>query len=476
MAQTPKNRRGRTSRKPVTLDLEASEVSKGPAKTSASASGVPEAEPVAFDTVDASGAAAKGKPGASDDADAAARGAVESGAPAGAKAPPPPQAKPTSPKGNGFGAFGAGVAGGVVALLLAGGLQWAGVLPSPGASAPVNLAALQAEIDSLEETVAALQDRPADAGTTGDVAATVEGAVTGIDENRQAVSALSARLGEFEERLSGIDDALASVSAGDGTEPPAVADLRTRIDAMESSIASAVSPEAVADTEAEIGGLREQIGVLSGRLDESLPALETSLADLQTSMGGIEQRLADVENDIDAGAGSRVASAIAASALKSAADRGASFMAELEAFAAVRADDESVEALREYAASGVPTLSQLSERFPAVANRIVAAGSGVGPDAGVADRLMASARSLVQVRPVGDVEGEAPGAIAARMEAALQRGDLERALAEWDTLPEEAKAVSSDFAADLRARKQVDTLISDVLSGAVRDSQAVSGQ
>ncbi|TCD15884.1 mitofilin family membrane protein [Oricola cellulosilytica] len=475
MAQSSKNRRGRTSRKPVTLDLEASEVSEAPAPTSE----VPDAEPVAFDTVDASAAGAKDSPGASADADAAARGAVESGAGAdkdAGSAPPSATLPKSRPDGRGFSVFAGGVAGGVVALLLAGGLQWAGVLPSPGASAPGDLASLQVEIDSLDENVAALQDRPAGAEAGGEVAATVEGAVAGIDENRQAVSALSARLGEFEERLSGLDDAFASVSAGDGTEPTAVADLRGRIDAMESSVASAVSQEAVADIEAAISGLREQIGALSGRLDGSLPALETSIADLRTSIGGLDQRLADVENDIDAGAGSRVASAIAASALKSAADRGASFMAELEAFAAVRADDESVKALREYAASGVPTISQLSERFPAVANRIVAAGSGVDPDAGVADRLMASARSLVQIRPVGEVEGEAPGAVAARMETALQRGDLERALAEWDTLPEEAKAVSSDFAADLRARKQIDTLISDVLGGAIRGSQAVSGQ
>jgi hypothetical protein len=59
--------------------------------------------------------------------------------------------------------------------------------------------------------------------------------------------------------------------------------------------------------------------------------------------------------------------------------------------------------------------------------RIVAASRGVGEDAGIGERLMASARSLVQVRPVGEVEGEEPGAIAARMEVALSEGNLDRA-------------------------------------------------
>ncbi|WP_244423452.1 hypothetical protein [Nitratireductor aquibiodomus] len=52
---------------------------------------------------------------------------------------------------------------------------------------------------------------------------------------------------------------------------------------------------------------------------------------------------------------------------------------------------------------------------------------------------MASARSLVVVRPVGSVEGDGPDAIAARMEAAVVANDYEKALAEYETLPEAGK-------------------------------------
>ena len=189
-------------------------------------------------------------------------------------------------------------------------------------------------------------------------------------------------------------------------------------------------------------------------------------------MSALDARLARVEADIDAGAGSRVAGAIAASALKSASDRGLPFMGELESYASVAGSGETVEALRAYAASGVPTQAQLVERFPAVANRIVASASGVGEDAGIGERLMASARSLVQVRPVGEVAGDDPGAIAARIEVALQRSDLGRAISEWESLPDAARTASQGFADDLKARRRLDSLITDVLGGAMDGASA----
>ena len=51
-------------------------------------------------------------------------------------------------------------------------------------------------------------------------------------------------------------------------------------------------------------------------------------------------------------------------------------------------------------------------------------------------RLLASAESLIKVRPIGAVEGETVPAKVARMEVAVKAGDFAKAIAEYETLPE----------------------------------------
>jgi hypothetical protein len=89
------------------------------------------------------------------------------------------------------------------------------------------------------------------------------------------------------------------------------------------------------------------------------------------------------------------------------------------------------------------------------------------PNQSLTDRLMESAFSAIKVRPVGNVEGEGPDSIVARMERKLQDGDLKGAALEWDTLPEKGKAASSSYKKSLDARIKVEELVGSTLSRAV---------
>ena len=201
----------------------------------------------------------------------------------------------------------------------------------------------------------------------------------------------------------------------------------------------------------------------------ALPLAALLLAALAARIDANEAALSEAQDRLaEGGADSTVvARAIAAAGLKSAIDRGSAFATELEAYASVAGEDETVAQLRDFAASGVPTVTQLSDGFAAVANRIVATGQGLDENASLGDRLMSSARSLVQVRPVGEAEGDTPGAIAARVETRLKDGNLEGALAEWETLPDPAKAASADFMDRVRARQTVDQLVAGALANAM---------
>ena len=65
------------------------------------------------------------------------------------------------------------------------------------------------------------------------------------------------------------------------------------------------------------------------------------------------------------------------------------------------------------------------------------------------------------------VEGEGVPAIVARLDAAVQAGDYERALAEYDALPEPSKTAGVGFIEKVRARQNADRLIDDALAAAL---------
>ena len=89
-------------------------------------------------------------------------------------------------------------------------------------------------------------------------------------------------------------------------------------------------------------------------------------------------------------------------------------------------------------------------------------------DAGFFDRLLSSAESLVTVRPIGSVAGDGVPEKVARMEVALKAGDLGAAIAEFDTLPEEAKAAGAAFGDKIRARLEVERLVDQAIATAMK--------
>jgi hypothetical protein len=164
----------------------------------------------------------------------------------------------------------------------------------------------------------------------------------------------------------------------------------------------------------------------------------------------------------------KIALAIAASALKAAVDRGAGFGAELETFAAISPEAPELAALRAHAEKGVPTRADIVAETDAAANAMIAAAKPVNEDAGILERLVSSAEQLVQVRPIGAVEGTGVPETVARMEVAVNQGDFAKALAEYDTLPETAKAAGTDFVSKLKARLDVETLVDKLVAGAMK--------
>ncbi|MGO7040689.1 hypothetical protein ACCS60_20285 [Rhizobium acaciae] len=402
-------RHSKSADEPVTIDLDAQEF----------AAAADTEKPVNNETADADSTAAAdvGLPPETETASHAEdeekpvidASEEEPAAPEPSFTPPPEQPAPKSAGTSGL--IAAGIFGGLVALLGAGAIQYAGYLP--GSSAPQTTspetADLAGEIDGLKQAVANLAANPA---STDD--------------------------GELAKRVAALETTAKAPAAG------APADS-VNVDALNQKIAE----------------LTGQVDQLRSTLAQSSEQQTTNGADIAKRLEEAEKKLNEPREDV------AVARAIAAAALKAAIDRGGPFLAELDTFAGVAPDDPAVADLKAFAETGIPSRAELVGEVPDVATAIVEAVNQPDPNQSWSDRLMSSAKSLVSVRPVGNIEGESVEAIAARMEEKVKSGDLPGASAEWNNLPASGKQASAAFKQSLEARIRVEELVSGALSKAV---------
>ena len=316
---------------------------------------------------------------------------------------------PPAQRGGNAGPLAAGILGGLIALLGAGSLQYGGYLPALGPER----AGDDSEVTALSNEVAALKTRLSDQAGPVD-------------------------LQPIETRLAALEQAAGSAK-----------------DAAPSEASEKLEADVTRLT-TELAALREAVA----RTNDAVTSTESELT----------ERIAAAEEKLEAPSDVSMARAVAASALKTAIDRGGPYLAELEAFASVAPDDPSVAGLREHAAVGVPSRSDLVRDFDGAADNILDAVHQPEGDQGIINRLMASAASAIRVRPVGSIEGDTPEAIVARIENKLQNGDFKGAAIEWQALPEKGKAAAADYKNKLDARVRVEELVGAAVSGAMTNA------
>ncbi|HHZ09939.1 MAG TPA: phage tail protein [Rhizobiales bacterium] len=492
MVKTPKTRHARTQREPVTIDLgpdEVRRIDEAGAAADAAAAGEAEAGAAGAASAPQGADAVTAEPHAPDfvpeptaaEAPEAAFAAASSGervstakqeAPHFGRARPQDTAEQASaamPKGVRSGrasALAAGLVGGIVALAGAGALQFAGLLPYPGASGIEDAAvtALRTEIEKLKQQVVGLGDGSAAAGVEELRKALGESNTT-VGNLATTVATLSATVDGLSADLAALKGAVETGGAASGTDAgEAVAQIASRLDALEAAVAALRQDGG--------GAARDDLAQLTGRIDaveKAVNAAGAQTVDAEGRIDALERSLADVAAKVEAQADQpRIALAIASAALKAALDRGGPFASEVETLAAVAPDLPELADLRALARDGVPSRADLLAAAPDAAIAMIAAERVVDENAGFFERLLASAESLIKVRPVGVVEGEGVDAIVARMEAALKAGDLVHALAEYDTLPEGPKAAGAAFADQIRLRQKAEGLVERALAGALK--------
>jgi hypothetical protein len=270
------------------------------------------------------------------------------------------------------------------------------------------------------------------------------------------------------------------VAASDDTALKAVQDRLARLEAdVAQAGAGAPSNETGArltarlnDLQGEIEAMRSAPPDLSG-LENGLAELRRQVEALSAEMQSVprEPRIASLETKLDEIGGemritAALGPAVAADALAAAVDAGRPFASELAALQGLGADTEAIAALKPHAETGLPTLAAIRSEFETEVARLdltrpVAEGTGT------VDRLLESARGLVEVRPAHPTEGADPAAVVTRVRGALAAGNLKTALVEWKALPEDIRAETADWAKTAEARVAADDLVARLRADAL---------
>ncbi|MCR4282867.1 MAG: hypothetical protein NUV72_07550, partial [Bauldia sp.] len=398
-----RRQRERRQRPPVTIDLKAEDVRAKPATQE------PQAKPETAAKLETPGAAETPRPS-------------EPPRPsAGARAPRVARAFSNMDDASRRSVV-AGVAGGVIALILVIVLQAIGILPAPGRSAANQAAeqaraaadatlALERRLTAIEAMAEGLPAMRADSRALGERIAALD-ATQGTLATKGDVEAVVGALGALRQRLEALPQ---SASRSD------VDTLAERIGRLE--VRAAAGGDA-SGSEAAITSLASQLG-----------NAETGLRSLTERLAAAEEKMASLGTANPMAGGEAAVRAIAITALRRAAEGSEPFTIEADMVAALGVAGGDVAGLRPMAARGVPAKAALIAEFPAVAGAILAATATSDPNAGFFQRMLSGLGGLVSIRPAGPVAGSDPPAIASRMIAAVAKGDLAAALAEREGLP-----------------------------------------
>lgn len=299
---------------------------------------------------------------------------------------------------------------------------------------------------------------------------------------------LTAKLDDLERRLRAVSATAAERPAT--AADPAIAEMQSRITALENRPAStgatpsppaAAAAAATADQEKEITTLRLEIATLRN----ALQALDQTVAGQRDQARALTDAVDKARSEAGArtageqrALGTARASAVigVAARLSSSIEAGLPLGTELGLLAPLVQGDaklgEATTALQPYAQKGVASRASLLADFPAVAKAALADDLA---DDSFGERLVGKLRGLVSLRRVGaDVEGDTTEAKLARAEAALEAGDLAKAVELTKTLPAQTQRATAGWLAradaHLAAKRAVDQLAAQAVTllGAAR--------
>ncbi len=341
----------------------------------------------------------------------------------------------------------AGLLGGLIGVI---GLAFAWHLLPAGNGASAALAGLEQRLAKLESAPA-----PSPAPDTEMIAA-LEARIKALEsrpaETPPDISGLTDRVAQLEQAMKALAEA-----ANTGSSVADAAAIAKQIGEAEQRIEANLD-KALADAEAANAKTMQDMQASIDDLKAKVTALASAGGGESPDLTALTERIAKLEAEMDKGlAGTKsAAAAIAFANLRAAVAQGRPYVTELATIKSFVADPGDLGPLPAYAEKGIPTTAELTRSFAASRDAALGAASPP-PSSSFLDRLLASASSLIKIKRVDEAAtGDSPGAVLARAEALLGKGDLEGAVKQVATLEGAPREAFKAWLDDAQARLSAD--------------------
>ena len=238
-------------------------------------------------------------------------------------------------------------------------------------------------------------------------------------------------------------------------------ELRTGSDKLDQALKSVQDDASAlkASIEALKGDLAGQMRSTAKPADVAMAIapISAKIATLEQSVAGVVKAEDDRRSNTE-----RIVLSLELGNLKRAMERGQKYSAELAEVRKVAGSRVDLAPLERFQSEGVPTIADLTRSFRPIANAIVDAGEEQ-PEAGVVDRLLSGAKTIVRVRKTSHAPSDTSvEAVVARMEAALKDQRLGDLLEEARKLPANAAKPAQDWLRKVEARQTVEAAIAQI--------------
>ncbi len=208
----------------------------------------------------------------------------------------------------------------------------------------------------------------------------------------------------------------------------------------------------------DVGKLAKRFQALDSLIDETNKKITTSNA----AALKLDQRVGKLEQvDRSADNGRLAALSFAIESLVRKIESGDAFEEELDIVSLALPKNAHLEKLKTQARLGVQSIARLQRQFSPVLRAIVAA-EDTPATPGVMGKLIGTAKSLVRIRRVGEIEGNSREAIIARLEARVNSGDLEAALVEAKKLKNASAEAAKTWVQAVQNRLDTIELIKNI--------------
>ncbi len=332
---------------------------------------------------------------------------------------------------------------------------------------------LNAQIKSLEEDIAKSQKPSIEAAELKNLLEKLNALEVKTEEAKLSAEKSIRRTTNLEEAVKAADEAIKGTT--DGAQGSIVAqnlrlagldqqikDLSDSLDSLQLEVSENTKASKIEEI---VSNLREGVSSLEGRVQALDGLITTANKQMKTSretLLKIDKRLLTIEQeDRSSDINHLAALSFAIEGLARKIETGGAFERELKVVNAAIPNNKKLDNLTQYAKTGIKTIAQVQNDFKPVLRDLLSVGDAQSTP-GMVQKLVGSARSLIRIRRVGEVEGDSREALIARLEARVKAGDLPAALVAAKKLEGAAAKAAEVWVGEVEKRLMTIELIKSI--------------